>query len=289
MQSIDNMSEVATAIVEGNQNDQKKLASIHSHHASSLELLEQILSSCRSHTDLEDYQYPSLNAASTTQDEKVFYRMVKYVLMDFTSKGFRATSPNVVFTLPIYLNQNNTEAAEFGLFIGLSTESSSSSSSTASIAAAATNRRPYSDNSNTGTKIKIIKSQKTIGFDTSLVSRVVPLSTPKISRVDREKLSNIYIFKMQSNHNMSQEELSVVQKHQDDQRKLESLVCNHGRSLDILKQALSSCRTHLDLDEYKFPALDHVNTLQQQNFYSTLKHRRAATSTKKQPNGRKGI
>ncbi|KAG2222423.1 hypothetical protein INT45_009435 [Circinella minor] len=77
MQSIDNMIEDTA---------------IRGHHASSLELLKQILSSCRSHTDMEDYQYPSLNAASTTQDEKAFYRMVKHVLMDFVSKCFRATT-----------------------------------------------------------------------------------------------------------------------------------------------------------------------------------------------------
>ncbi|KAI7857667.1 hypothetical protein BDC45DRAFT_578095 [Circinella umbellata] len=82
MQSIDNIIKEDTAIVEGNQNDQRNLASMHSHHTSSLELFKQILSSCRSHTDLEDYQYPSLNAASTTQDEIALYRMVKRVIME---------------------------------------------------------------------------------------------------------------------------------------------------------------------------------------------------------------
>ncbi|KAI7848979.1 hypothetical protein BDC45DRAFT_561173 [Circinella umbellata] len=136
-----------------------------------------------------------------------------------------------------------------------------------------TTKRPYTDNINTGSKIKIIKSQKTITFDTTLASKIIPLNTPKISKVDREKLSDIYTFIMQTYDKMTQEELSVIRKHQDDQRKLVSLVDNHSSSFNIIKQALSSCRTHMDLDDYKFPALDHAtNSFQQHNFYRTLKH-----------------
>ncbi|KAI7848978.1 hypothetical protein BDC45DRAFT_574282, partial [Circinella umbellata] len=80
-----------------------------------------------------------------------------------------------------------------------------------------TTKRPYTDNINTGSKIKIIKSQKTITFDTTLASKIIPLNTPKISKVDREKLSDIYTFIMQTYDKMTQEELSVIRKHQDDQ------------------------------------------------------------------------
>ncbi|KAG2223378.1 hypothetical protein INT45_002873 [Circinella minor] len=74
------------------------------------------------------------------------------------------------------------------------------------------------------------------------------------------------------------QELSVIRKHQDNQRKLVSLLDNHSSFFSIIKQALSSCKTHLDLDEYEFPALDHAtNPFQQHNFYRMSKHVEACT------------
>ncbi|CEG72970.1 hypothetical protein RMATCC62417_08442 [Rhizopus microsporus] len=138
---------------------------------------------------------------------------------------------------------------------------------------AATSYKHSSDNSLESTKIKIIRGSKTIIFDTTLSTKVIPLNTPRIPKADREKLSKHYIFRMQSIEDMSAEDAAVVRTHQVSQQSISSMIDHHSNILDILKHALSSCKAHVELFEYAYPNLDPASTTQDnQNFYRMVKH-----------------
>lgn len=87
-------------------------------------------------------------------------------------------------------------------------------------------------------------------------NKVVPLNILKISKGDKEKLSEHYIFRMQTIDDMPEEDTAAIRTHQDNQKSLSSINNHHSDTLDIPKHALSSCPTHVDLDDYVYPNLD---------------------------------
>lgn len=104
MQSIEDMSEEDAAVVQTYQDNQQSISSIIDHHSNTLVILKHALSSCKSHVELFEYDYPNLDPTTATQDNRSFYRMVKHTLLDFSSKCFRAT--------PIYSNHERTFFAD---------------------------------------------------------------------------------------------------------------------------------------------------------------------------------
>jgi hypothetical protein len=104
MQSIEDMSEEDVAAVRTHQDNQQNTSSIIDHHSSTLDILKHALSSCKTHADLYDYDYPSLDPATATQDNRNFHRMVKHIFLDFSSKCFRTT--------PIHSNHERTFFAD---------------------------------------------------------------------------------------------------------------------------------------------------------------------------------
>jgi hypothetical protein len=104
MQSIEDMSEEDAAVIRTHQDNQQSISSMIDHHSNILDILKHALSSCKTHVELFEYGYPNLDPASTTQDNRNFYRMVKHTLLDFSSKCFR--------TAPIYSNHERTFFAE---------------------------------------------------------------------------------------------------------------------------------------------------------------------------------
>ena len=104
MQSIEDMSEEDAAVVQTYEDNQQSISSIIDHHSNTLVILKHALSSCKSHVELLEYDYPNLDPTTATQDNRSFYRMVKHTLLDFSSKCFRAT--------PIYSNHERTFFAD---------------------------------------------------------------------------------------------------------------------------------------------------------------------------------
>lgn len=100
MQSIEDISEEDAAVVRIHQDNQQSISSIIDHHSNTLDILKHVLSSCKTHVDLYDYDYPNLDPATATQNSQSFYLIVKHILLDFSSKCFRTT--------PIYSNHERT-------------------------------------------------------------------------------------------------------------------------------------------------------------------------------------
>ncbi|KAG0905025.1 hypothetical protein G6F62_011353 [Rhizopus arrhizus] len=75
MQSIEDMSEEDAAVVQTYQDNQQSISSIIDHHSNTLVILKHALSSCKSHVELFEYDYPNLDPTTATQDNRSFYRM----------------------------------------------------------------------------------------------------------------------------------------------------------------------------------------------------------------------
>ncbi|KAG1046718.1 hypothetical protein G6F43_010811 [Rhizopus delemar] len=68
MQSIEDISEEDAAVVRIHQDNQQSISSIIDHHSNTLDILKHVLSSCKTHVDSYDYDYPNLDPATTTQN-----------------------------------------------------------------------------------------------------------------------------------------------------------------------------------------------------------------------------
>lgn len=104
MQSIDDMSEEDTTVIRTHQDNQQCISSIADYHSNTLDILNHTLSSSKTHVDLFEYSYPNLDPTTATQDNISFYRMMRHILLDFSSKCFRTT--------PIYSNHERTFFAD---------------------------------------------------------------------------------------------------------------------------------------------------------------------------------
>ncbi|CEP13318.1 hypothetical protein [Parasitella parasitica] len=73
---------------------------------------------------------------------------------------------------------------------------------------------------------------------------------------------------MQSIEDLSVEVAAVVRTHQVNQQSISSMIDHHSNILDVLKHALSSCKTHVELFENGYSNLDPASTTQDNgNFY----------------------